>query len=173
MICLSKTTEFLESSWPEIKVRGRRRQRQTFCPACGHLQKGLHISPSRHDRMTHHLTDFVIKHPECLLLYPIFLPWRHFVFAENALSGLESSPTAQICALRCLSAHPYSSRACRSPSSFYSFLSVSHSPTLLSFRVLSSHPSSQSSFISRISLPVPPQPETSQSLASFPPTLPV
>lgn len=48
-------------------------------------------------------------------------------------------------------------------------LSLPHS--VLSFHVLSSHPSSQSSFISRISLPQPPQPEMSQSLASCPPTL--
>lgn len=48
---------------------------------------------------------------------------------------------------------------------------VSQCPrSVLSFRVrfLSSHPSSQSSFISWISLPEPPQPEMSQSLASFP-----
>lgn len=49
------------------------------------------------------------------------------------------------------------------------FFCLSHPHSVLSFRVLSS----QSSFISRISLPEPPQPEMSQSLASFPPMLPL
>ena len=74
----------------------------------------------------------------------------------------------------CLSAHSYSSRACRSPSSFF----LPHQPpppiphSVLSFVFAPlTPPPSQVSFHGLASQP--PQPETSQSLASFLPTLPL
>lgn len=119
------------------------------------------------------------------LLFLLLLLWRHFVLLNMLCldsgiwnSSAPTSPTAQI------NATSWASAVCLLiltaqglvvlPLLFTPFFSCpSHPHSVLSFRVLSSHPSSQSSFISRISLPEPPQPEMSQSLASFPPTLPL
>lgn len=116
-------TKFLERD----KGNGR-----SLCPVI----KGIHTFPFRRGDTSY--DPVCLKYTEPLFL--LLLPWRRFV-SPNMLcldSGIwnssgPTSPTAQICtpswALHCLSAHPYSSRACRSPSSLYSF-SVSHSPTL-------------------------------------------
>lgn len=119
--------------------------------------KRIHTFPFRRGDASN--DPVCLKLAELLLLF-LLLPWRHFIsptmFCLDSRiwnSSAPTSPTAQSCttsrALHCLPAHPFSSRACRSPSSFYSFFPpVSHNPTLSYLFVFSplTPPPSQVSF---------------------------
>lgn len=129
--------EFLESSSREIQATGRGLKSLFLNIQVWPLKKGMHTFPFRRGDASN--DPLCLKQTEPLWLF-LLLPWRHFVSLtmfrlDSGIwnSSAPTSPTAQICdtswTLHCLPAHPFSSRACRSPS-FYSFFPLSLTPPL-------------------------------------------